>query len=104
MIDLLKVEVILQIPINWFQFLIHIALRVVAQVLESQSMTYIYSIYRDLLLILSKCMYTGLHTTYQQHECEGYLQTHEYHPWESTTEIREHIPYIIGEPNDLGQV
>ena len=40
MIDLLVVEVILQIPINWFQFLIHITLRVVAQVLESQSMTY----------------------------------------------------------------
>jgi hypothetical protein len=39
-IDLLVVEVILQIPINWFQFLIHITLRVVAQVLDSQSMTY----------------------------------------------------------------
>ena len=40
MIDLLEVKVILQIPFNWFQFLIHITLRVVAQVLEIQSTTY----------------------------------------------------------------
>ena len=41
-VDLLVVKVIFQVPINWFEFLIHITLRVVADVLESQSMTYNY--------------------------------------------------------------
>ena len=39
-IDLLVVEVILEILINWFQFLIHITLRIVAQVLEVKPNTY----------------------------------------------------------------
>ena len=41
-VDLLVVKVIFQVPINWFEFLIHTTLRVVADVLESQSMTYNY--------------------------------------------------------------
>ena len=39
MIDLLKVEIILKIIVNWLQFLVHITVRVVADVLESQAMT-----------------------------------------------------------------
>ena len=39
MIDLLKVEIILQVFINWLQFLIHVTFRVIAYVLEIQSMT-----------------------------------------------------------------
>ena len=38
-IDLLKVEVVFEIPVNWLQFLVHITVRVVADVLETQSMT-----------------------------------------------------------------
>jgi hypothetical protein len=39
MVNLLKVEVILKIPVNWLQFLVHITVRVVADVLESQAVT-----------------------------------------------------------------
>ena len=38
-VDLLEVEVIVQVPLNWLQFLIHITIRVVADVLESQPVT-----------------------------------------------------------------
>ena len=37
---LLVVEIILQVLINWLQFLVHVTLRVVADVLETQSMTW----------------------------------------------------------------
>ena len=39
-VHLLVVEIIFQVPINGLQFLIHITLRVLAEMLDSQSMTY----------------------------------------------------------------
>ena len=70
-VDLLVVKVVFQVPVNWLQFLVHAALWVVAEVLDSQSMTLrvkIESVCRSINAVKVK--------THQLHGCEEYCQTH----------------------------